>query len=140
MNWFLDERLAIGNAIEARDLELVHSLGIEAIVDLAINEPPAAPPREVFYLRLPLYDGEGNSGKDIRFAVESIVNLVQSSKRTLVCCSAGLSRSPTIAAAAISMINGIALEDALILIQDSRQTDVSKKFYDSVCNAIYDIT
>jgi len=41
--------LWIGNALESRDLTRVLELGMEALVDLAIEEPPASLVRELTY-------------------------------------------------------------------------------------------
>jgi hypothetical protein len=53
--------LWIGTARDARDIKTVLDLGIETIVDLALEEPPIHPTRELVYLRFPLLDGTGES-------------------------------------------------------------------------------
>ena len=51
----------IGNAQDGRNVEAVLRLGIEAVIDLAIEEPPLVFPRETIYCRFPLIDGAGNA-------------------------------------------------------------------------------
>jgi protein-tyrosine phosphatase len=86
-------QLWIGNALEARNLSTVLNAGIEAIVDLAIEEPPISATRELVCCRIPILDGAGNPPARIRLAVETICRLVSSEVPTLVVCSAGMSRS-----------------------------------------------
>lgn len=59
MREVIPDLLWIGNAFDARDLKSVLDRGIEAMVDLAIEEPPVSPTRELVYCRLPLVDGQG---------------------------------------------------------------------------------
>src|SRR5689334_10431106 len=104
MREVLTHRLWVANAIDARDLRLLFDSGITAVVDLAVNEKPAQLAREMIYLRLPLVDGEGNQAARIEMAIECVVSLLRRNERTLVSCSAGMSRAPAIAAAAIAVI------------------------------------
>ena len=86
-------KLWIGNALEARDLARVLELEIEALVDLAIEEPPASLVRELTYCRIPLLDGAGNPPEKLRLAVETVTSLLRAQTPTLVACGAGMSRS-----------------------------------------------
>ncbi|MEZ6116845.1 MAG: hypothetical protein R3C28_09770 [Pirellulaceae bacterium] len=63
-------------------------VGITAVVDVAFEEPPAQLPRQLLYLRFPLNDGGGNDPAVLRFAVQSLVDLLHSETRTMVACSA----------------------------------------------------
>lgn len=109
-------RLWIGNALEARDLSVVFDADIAAIVDLAIEEPPISATRELVCLRIPIVDGGGNAPAHLRLAVETVCQLVSSGVPTLVACSAGMSRSPVVVAAALSRLRKIGLEEALTQI------------------------
>jgi protein-tyrosine phosphatase len=106
--------------------------GIRAVVDLAYEEPPPALPRELILIRVPLTDGEGNSRKSLELAIGSVERLLQSAIPTLVACSAGLSRSPLIAAAAISRVERITLQSALQRIQQVKPLDVSPRLLKDV--------
>ena len=114
--------LWIGTARDARDIRGVLDLGIEAVVDLATDEPPVHPTRELVYLRFPLVDGEGNPPWILRSAVDAVAGLLAAGVPTLVACSAGASRSPVIAAMAMAKWEGIRPEEALTRIG---QGDVS---------------
>ena len=105
--------LWIGNAGDVRRIEALVDAGIEAVVDLAANEPVASLPREFLYLRFPLHDGAGNEARILRAAVNSVVELLRQNIPTLVACSAGMSRSPAITAAALATFTGRDPNDCL---------------------------
>ena len=105
--------LWIGTARDARDLRAVLDAGIEAVIDLAVNEPPAVLTRELAYLRFPLLDGPGNPPGLVRAAVAALAELVRSRTPTLVACGFGLSRSPCVVAAAVAAVEGRTLASVL---------------------------
>lgn len=96
-------RLWAGNIRDARDVRNVLNLGVEAIVDLACNEMPVTVPRDITYLRFPVIDATGNSPQLLRLAVETTVTLIGNEIPVFVFCSAGISRTPAILAAAIAI-------------------------------------
>jgi hypothetical protein len=132
---FLD-RLFIGNAIDARNLPLLFDNRITAVVDLAIEEPPAHLAREMIHCRFPINDGDGNSNAIIEAALRTLVTLVENDIRTLVACSGGMSRSPAFAAAAISIITGRPLEGCLVEITTGAPHDLSPILWSHV-TAVY---
>ncbi len=93
--------LWIGHALDAREPRALLEAGIAAVVDVAIEEPPAQLPRELIYCRFPINDGGGNDPSILLHAIQCTVDLLASGTRTIVACSAGMSRSPTIAAFAL---------------------------------------
>jgi protein-tyrosine phosphatase len=105
--------LWLGNARDRRDIRSVLDAGIQAVVDLAIEELPVAVTRELIYCRFPLLDGAGNPPWLLRAAVETVVAFLRAGVPTLVCCGAGMSRSPAVAAAALARVRGLSLELAL---------------------------
>jgi hypothetical protein len=124
--------LWIGHAGEGRDFSRIAEAGIEAVVNLAREEPPAQPPRELMYLRFPMIDGTGNRSAWIDLAVTTVANLLRLSISTLVYSGAGMSRAPTIAAAAISVAFGKNPQDCLREIVARHPSDVSPGFWDEV--------
>jgi protein-tyrosine phosphatase len=117
--------LWLGHAGEAGDLRRLYSTGILAVVDLALNEPPAAPGRDLAYLRFPLVDGPGNQPWLLRGAVEAVAGLLRSGTPTLVSCSNGLSRAPCIAGAALALARNCPPAEGLALVARSGPADVS---------------
>ncbi len=127
-----NDQLFLGNAHDARDLQLLYENDIAAVVDLAINEPPAQLAREMIYCRFPLTDGSGNSHALLELAIQTTVMLVGQELKTLVACSAGMSRSPCIAAAVIAIVTGEPLQECLIGVVKNSPHDVSPLFLSQV--------
>ena len=116
--------LWIGTARDARDIKGVLDAGIEAIVDLAIEEPPISPTRELVYFRVPLLDGEGNPPSLLTLAADSVGVLLWEGVPTLVACSGGMSRSPAVAAVALARQEYRKPADVLTELARTGPTDV----------------
>ncbi|MCI0683575.1 MAG: hypothetical protein L0Y71_15835 [Gemmataceae bacterium] len=114
-----------GNAREARDSRAVLDAGIAAVVDLAVEEKPAALVRELIYCRLPLYDGAGNPPWLLRVAATTVAALIRAGVPTLVACGAGMSRSPLVAAGAVATVRGNTLTESVDLVLPLGAGDVS---------------
>jgi protein-tyrosine phosphatase len=127
--------LWLGHVGDARDLRRVLSLGIGAQVDLALNERPVTVTRELVYCRCPLLDGPGNPPWLLRFAVETTAVLIRARTPTLVFCSAGMSRSPAVVAAAIASLSGRPVEKCLAEVTQSAPADVSPGLWQEVVAA-----
>src|SRR3982751_458664 len=97
------DNLYLGHSGDTRDLRPLREQGIEALIDLALPDPPLAIGREVTYCRFPIEDGGGTPLWLIRAAIDTAASLIRSQTPTLIFCSAGMSRSPSIAAAALSL-------------------------------------
>jgi protein-tyrosine phosphatase len=76
------------------------------VIDLALEERPAQLGREIVYCRFPLIDGPGNPEWLLRVAIDTATQFVRNSVTTLVACSGGMSRSPSIVAAVLSTLHG----------------------------------
>jgi hypothetical protein len=116
--------LWIGHVSDVRNPRVLLSFGICAVIDLALNEPPAALPRELVYCRFPLIDGIGNPPWLLRAAIDCVANFIQSGTPILVSCEAGMSRSPCIAAAALARVHGCSADEALTWVAKSGAMDV----------------
>ena len=131
--------LFIGNAMDARDLRRLWDHRIAAVVDLADNEPPARLARDMIYCRIPLIDGDGNTSAVIDTAIRSATALVQNRIRTLLACSAGMSRAPSIGAAVVAVLTRRNPDDCLVDIIADGPSDVSPILWSrvkSVCGAM----
>ncbi len=124
--------LWIGNARDGRNVEAILRLGIEAVIDLAMEEPPIVFPRETAYCRFPLIDGAGNTPALIQGAIDTAISFIQGSVPTLVTCNGGMSRSPAIVAAALVSIENISPETALERVASAGPHDVSTTFWADV--------
>ncbi len=111
--------------MDVRDLRLLYDHRMSAVVDLAVNEVPAQLGREMIYCRIPLVDGEANSKELIETAIRIVATLVENGIRTVVACSAGMSRSPAIAAAAVAMMTKRSPDACLVEVVRGGPHDVS---------------
>ena len=126
--------LWLGHAFDGREPRPLFDVGITAVVDVAFEEPPAQLPRQLLYLRFPLNDGGGNDPPVLRFAVQSLVDLLHSETRTMVACSAGMSRSPTIAAYALACHLDITPELALERIAAIKSLEIKGQLWSDVAS------
>jgi protein-tyrosine phosphatase len=129
--------LWLGHVGDMRDLRTVLSTGILAVVDLALNEPPAAVTRELVYCRFPLVDGVGNPPWLLRAAVDCVAGLLDNRTPTLVYCANGMSRSPAIAAAAIARLRGCSPAEALAVVVKAGAADVSPGLWSEIQALFY---
>jgi protein-tyrosine phosphatase len=130
--------LWIGHAGDGRDVRAILDAGIDAIVDLALGEPPVQVTRELVYCRFPLVDGPGNSPWLLKSAIDTVVRLLKARVPTLVMCSAGLSRSPSIAAAALARHLERDPAECLRFVTHQAPSDVSPELWKSVVEALDD--
>ena len=137
MRLVLSERLWVGNSGDAGNVTELAELGITAIVALAGGERPLSPPRDWIYCRIPLHDGEGNSPLSLRLAVEVVASLLDARIKTLVACSAGMSRSVAIAAAAIAKSRDESPDFHLSCVAGAGPADVSPRLWQDILFACF---
>jgi hypothetical protein len=132
MTRVLPHPLWLGHAGDGRDYRQVLAAGIRAVVQLAVEEPPLQPPRELLYCRFPLVDGQGNSADLLAVALRTVCGLLEMEVPTLICCGAGMSRSPALAAAALARVHSKPIAEALTEVARCHPVDVSPGFWTEV--------
>jgi protein-tyrosine phosphatase len=132
MHEILPNQLWIGNAGDGRDAARLLEAGVAAVVNLAAEEPSPALPRGMIYCRLPIMDGEQDDDSVLDLAIQIVVSLLKKEIPTLVHCSAGMSRSPAVAAAALAIVQSGSPEEKLKQIAASRPHDVSPQLWEAV--------
>lgn len=132
MRNIVPSRIWIGNAFDLRDLRLIHEMEIRAVVDLALEEPIPELTRELIYCRFPILDGSANEQSVLRLAVGTVIGLFEDKIPTIVTCSAGMSRSPCITAAALAMVNSKDFDETLCEITTGHPHDVSPNLWSNV--------
>ena len=130
--------LWLGNPGDTHDAKTIIDAGIEAVVELADNEPLAILPRELVRCRFPLSDGGENPAWLLRLASESVAAFLRAQVPVLVCCSCGMNRSVCIAAAGVALADGCPLRDALLGIVQSGPADVSPRLLAQLQKALVD--
>lgn len=130
-------KLWLGNARDGRDPRELLDLEIEAVVDLAYEEPPAVLPRGMIYCRIPLVDGGGNDQRMLHLAILATTELIRREIETLVVCGAGMSRSPSVVAASLAIIENTSPESCLQRVTAGTSHEVAPNFWADV-RGIYD--
>lgn len=136
MNKIEPYALWLGHAGDHSDFRPVLDAGIQALVDLAREEPPAHPPRDLIYCRLPLLDGVGNDEGLLNLAINTVVTLVKTRIPTLICGNIGLSRSPAVAAAALALAHNESPEDCLRRVAQHHHSDVSPGLWTEITHLL----
>lgn len=136
MRHISDYPLWLGHADDSRAKHELMRLGIAAVIDLAVEEPPAVAGHEMVYCRFPLVDGAENPPWLLRAAIDMTATLLRENVPTLVACGGGVSRSPAIAAAALVKLGRPTLEDALLYIASFGHCDVSAGLLQDVVKAM----
>jgi protein-tyrosine phosphatase len=124
--------LWLGHAGDGGNFPAIYDAGIRALVQLALEEPALQPPRELLYCRIPLLDGAGNRDDTLFLAVRTVADLVQRRVPTLVCCGAGMSRAPAVAAAALALVEQAPPEECLRRLAEHHPADVTPGLWNEV--------
>ena len=124
--------LWLGNAGDGRDYRRILDTGIQAVVQLAAEEPVLDLPRDIVYCRFPLVDGPGNDLKRLQLAITTVANLLEKKVPTLVVGGSGLSRSPVIAAAAIALVFQQSADECLKEVAEHSPADVAPAMWEEV--------
>ncbi len=132
MREILPNQLWIGNAGDGRDAERLLQAGVAAVVNLAAEEPSPVLPRSMVYCRFPLTDGPQDDQTVLDVAIQVVVSLLKRQIPTLVYCGAGMSRSPAVVAAALSIVQGGSPEGRLKEIVAGHPHDVSPHLWEAV--------
>jgi protein-tyrosine phosphatase len=130
MNQIVPYLLRVGHNADGEDFKALFDEGIQAVVQLAWEEVPLLLPRELMLFRIPLVDGPGNRPESIRLAITTVAYLVREQISTLVCCGAGVSRAPALAAAGLAKFTGKPLSECLQLVTQHRHADVHPALYE----------
>jgi protein-tyrosine phosphatase len=128
--------LWLGHEGDGRDFRRLFDTGIQAVVQLAVEVLPLQTPREMTYLRFPLYDGPGNDPDLLALAIGTLAALLRTGTPTLVCCSAGMRRTPAVAAAALSRLLPQSPEECLECISRVHPMDMSPAVWGEVRKAL----
>jgi protein-tyrosine phosphatase len=90
----------------------------------------------MIYCRYPLVDGAGNDLKVLGLAIRTAATLLRGQVPTMICCGAGVSRAPAVAAAALSLVFGKPAADCLAEVVAHHPADVSPGLWDDVASLL----
>ena len=126
MDW-ITEQIAIGNYLDALDVELLRSSGLTSVLSLDGTlhgkEPADCGLRRIEIVMLE--DAPGNEPHRFRLAVQRLADLVNESSPVLVQCHAGRSRSAVVVAGYLVKVCGMNSEEALAFVAAKREIAVS---------------
>ncbi len=117
--------LWLGHAGAGRAFQQLFDAGIQAVVQVAAEEPPPQTPRELICCHFPILDGIGNRLSLLSLAVSTVAVFLRLHVPALVSCGMGRSRSPSVAAAALAVVHGENPEAWLERISQHYPCDVS---------------
>jgi protein-tyrosine phosphatase len=120
----ITESLFVGDSEDAGDTARYRAHGIEHVVGLTHTPPDGGYPDGVTVTRVPLYDGPRNDFENFATAVTATLSALDDGERVLVHCSAGTSRSVSVAATVLARRRATSYEAALQTVQRGRDTDV----------------
>ncbi|WP_338739398.1 dual specificity protein phosphatase [Haloplanus salilacus] len=106
------QNLFVGTAADATDESTLRAHEIEVIVSLTATNHAGNVPAELTLVEVPMMDGPQNSQDAFETAVDAVVSQLAAGEKTLLHCSAGASRSPAVAAAALALHRDSELEAA----------------------------
>ena len=124
--------LWLGHALDIREPGPLIDTGITAVIDVAYEELPALLPRQLIYCRFPLNDGGGNDATVLLQAVQTLVDLLANGTRTIIACSAGMSRSPTVAAHSLAFHLSEQPENVISRIAEIKSLELKPELWNDV--------
>ncbi|GAB3312127.1 dual specificity protein phosphatase family protein [Haloplanus salinarum] len=111
----------VGTESNAGDELLLQKHGVDTVISLTHSNPETG---DITRVDVPMVDGPQNSYQSFAEAVETVVEQRENGRCVLVHCSAGSSRSPSVAAAAITHLTENNLNEAFNQIIEQRpETD-----------------
>lgn len=111
------EGVFVSNAKVAKDPEQLAAHAIHVIVNLASQLSPAGVTVQSIHFKDRIDHEPDALGRLVQRAVDAIAAARSSNQNVLVQCSAGISRSPAIVVAYLVRARGMALADAVALVQ-----------------------
>lgn len=126
MDW-VEKDIAIGNCVDARDIELLEKASISSALSLdgtlAGVQPHSLKLKRIEVVRLE--DGPGNDVRLFKVAVDALDELVRTAPPVLVQCHAGRSRSVVVVASYLMRRLGIDVPTALARVASKREIAIS---------------
>jgi len=111
------DRIFVGTESDAGDKSLLRKHGVDTVISLTHSNPDTG---NVTRLDVPMIDGPQNDSEVFAQAVSEVIEHRKSGRKILIHCSAGASRSPSVAAAAISHLTEKDLNEAFNQIIECR--------------------
>lgn len=135
MDW-IEQHVAIGNYLEAKDRDLLRREGIHSVLSLdgtlSGTTPDSLGLRAIEVIRLA--DGPGNDKRLMNLAINALSRLAKEASPVLVQCHAGRSRSVVVVAGYLMRHARISAQDALHRVLAKRESNVTPCLVDLLEN------
>jgi protein-tyrosine phosphatase len=112
--------LFIGSIENVEKTQPLREHGITTTISLTHADYSEKVPVGMDMLRHPMVDGPQADFDTFARAVRDAVTALRDGDRVLVCCSAGASRSPAVAATALAVVSDLDLNDAFQQVSSRR--------------------
>jgi protein-tyrosine phosphatase len=117
----VSDGIFVGTESDAGDESVLRKHGVDTVISLTHTNPDTG---EITRVDVPMIDGPQNSYDAFTEAVSEVVEQRENGQRVLIHCSAGSSRSPSVAAAAITQLTENNLNEAFNQVIERRpETD-----------------
>jgi protein-tyrosine phosphatase len=111
----------VGTESDAGDELLLRKHGVDTVISLTHSNSETG---DITRIDVPMVDGPQNSYQAFAEAVETVIEQCENGRCILIHCSAGSSRSPSVAAAAITRLSDTTLNEAFNqIIEERPKTD-----------------
>ena len=111
------DQIFVGTEADAADESQLRNHGIDIVVSLTHSDPETG---DISRVDVPMIDGPQNSYQDLADAVRVVLNHRNAGQCVLIHCAAGSSRSPSVAAAAMTYLTGNTLNQSFNQILERR--------------------
>lgn len=116
-----DTNLYVGNSNDARDIDNLRRLGIKRVLNVATDLEGPWFHGDYRNYKIPLTDGPGNQLYQYQLALYTATTILSHGEKLLIHCHAGISRSPSIAAACLVFLKKArTIEEALQIVKRHR--------------------
>jgi len=112
--------LYIGDFQDASRPEKLRERGVDSVLKLTYQDPKEGYPDSVEIHEFIMTDGPQNDYDRFVEATEKLLELFENGNTVFAHCNAGMSRSPTVSAAAIALYEDVEFRSALETIRESR--------------------
>ena len=111
----------VGTEADASEESLLETHGIDAVVSLTHSKPDTG---DITRIDVPMIDGPQNSYQSFADAVQAVLTRRDDGQCVLIHCAAGSSRSPSVAATAITCLTDNTLNESFNQVLERRpETD-----------------
>lgn len=135
----ITEGLYVGDIRDASNTKQYYRYEIDAAVKLSHKAPDGGYLDHVEVHDHSMIDGPQNDQGSMTEAVRATADLLSKGETVFVHCSAGASRSPSVAAAALAVLKGVDVQEAGEQVRDARQIQVHPDVWENAQRAVEEV-